>query len=173
MNKWLHELLIIYSNRNTIIQTCKKYRIKLLHLSNYAFYNYFHAQNCLFYMIFYMLFFKIHFHKLIWLVRTICSKFFLIFFENLIVVMSQHTTKFQKNLISKNFRKLLIMLSDIIKYVRKFRSTFFNVEFSLKKQKFNFIAYENVLFEEEFLLKYFNNTFRFLIFVLFTVKITS
>ena len=67
------------------------------------------------------------------------------------------------------------MLSNTTKHVRKSKSTASDsdVESSLKKQRSDFIAYENTSFEEEFLLKHFNNIFRFFIFMLSTVEITS
>src|SRR5436190_20608614 len=76
--------------------------------------------------------------------------------------MSHCTTRFQKNLISKNLRELSIMLSNTTKHVRKSKSTASDsdVESSLKKQRFNFIAYENTSSEEEFSLKCFKNTLR-------------
>ena len=49
------------------------------------------------------------------------------------------------------------------KCVRKSKSTASDsdIESSLKKQRFNFIAYKNASSEEEFSLKCFENTFRF------------
>ena len=88
--------------------------------------------------------------------------------------MSQ-ATRFQQDLTDQNFRELSIMSSDMTKHIRKFKSTASNsdIESSSKKQRSDFIAYENTSFEEEFLLKHFNNIFRFFIFMLSTVEITS
>ena len=88
--------------------------------------------------------------------------------------MSQ-ATRFQQNLTDENLRKLSITSSDTAKHVRKSKSTAsdFNVESLLKKQRFNFIAYKNMSSEKESSLKYFNNTFRFLIFVSSTVETVS
>ena len=84
--------------------------------------------------------------------------------------MSQHTTRSQKNLISKNLRELSIMLSNTTKHVRKSKSTASDsdVESSSKRQKSDFIAYNNAFSEEESLLKCFNKTLKPPIFVLST-----
>src|SRR5436190_23010889 len=81
--------------------------------------------------------------------------------------MSQHTTRFQKNLISKNLRELSIMLSDTAKCIRKSKSTASDsdIESSSKRQKFNFIVYKNMFSEEESSLKQFDKTFKFSSFV--------
>ena len=84
--------------------------------------------------------------------------------------MSHHTTRFQKNLTDKNLRELSITSSDTIKHIRKSKSTASDsdIESSPKKQRSDFIAYENTFSEEEFSLKQFNKTFKFFSFVLST-----
>ena len=64
------------------------------------------------------------------------------------------------------------MLSNTTKHVRKSKSTASDsdVESSLKKQRFNFIAYENMFSEEESSLKQFDKILKFLSFVLSTTQ---
>ena len=59
------------------------------------------------------------------------------------------------------------MSLNTAKHVRKSKSTASDsdIESSSKKQRFNFIAYNNMFSEEEFLLKHFNKMLKSLIFV--------
>ena len=77
--------------------------------------------------------------------------------------MSQCTTRSQKNLTGKNLRELSITSSNMTKCVRKSKSTASDsdVESSSKRQRSDFITYDNTFSEEEFLLKHFNKTLKF------------
>src|SRR2546429_8358198 len=76
--------------------------------------------------------------------------------------MSQ-ATRFQKNLISKNLRELSTMLSSTAKHVRQTKftaSSTSDIEFSSKRLRSEFIAYKNVLSEDESSLKCFDKMFK-------------